>query len=123
MLRTRPLRILLGIGFMLLMVGCVPVSDGSTSEACGLSRPTLTPPALPVQNTATVEAAVKFIIDKPPVDETGGVEGLAFSPDGKFMALAGIPGVIYIWDVESHKTFSTLIGERSMVTGVIFSPN
>ena len=39
------------------------------------------------------------------------------------MALAGIPGVIHIWDVTSRQVVSQLTGEKGLVTGVIFSPN
>jgi WD40 repeat protein len=48
---------------------------------------------------------------------------MAFSPDGKFMALGTIAGVIYLWDVKSHQVVSQLLGERGLVTSVIFNPN
>lgn len=128
MLRTRSLRILLGIGFMLLMVGCIPVSDGSTSEVSGLPRPTLTPPTLPVQNKATIEATVKFIIDKPLVDETGGVQGLAFSPDDKTLASLYKSGEIILWDIDTRQSLRSFSGGGEVnglgiMPGFAFSPD
>jgi WD40 repeat protein len=48
---------------------------------------------------------------------------MAFSPDGNFMALGAIGGVIYIWNVKSHEVISELRGENGVVTGITFSPN
>ncbi len=47
---------------------------------------------------------------------------MAFSPDGKYMALGSIVGVIYIWDPKQHHIVTELIGERGFVTSVAFSP-
>jgi WD40 repeat protein len=48
---------------------------------------------------------------------------MAFSPDGNYMALGSIPGVIYIWDVNSRQVISQLVGEKGLVTGVLFTPD
>jgi WD40 repeat protein len=48
---------------------------------------------------------------------------MAFSPDGKYMALGSIVGVIYIWDLKQHHVITEAIGERGLVTSVAFSPD
>lgn len=58
-----------------------------------------------------------------PLDGRVQFSGMAFSPDGNFMALGAIGGVIYIWKVKSHEVVAELRGETSVVTSIIFSPN
>jgi WD40 repeat protein len=51
-----------------------------------------------------------------------GVWGVAFSPDGKTLALAG-KGKVKLWDVGSRKELATLEGHAGNVYCVAFSPD
>jgi WD40 repeat protein/tetratricopeptide (TPR) repeat protein len=53
----------------------------------------------------------------------GMVEGVAFSPDGKTLAMAGREGNVHLWDVASGKLLETLRGHSSAVNAVVFSPD
>ena len=53
----------------------------------------------------------------------GMVEGVAFSPDGKTLAMAGREGNVHLWDVASGKLLETLKGHSSAVNAVVFSPD
>jgi WD40 repeat protein len=68
------------------------------------------------------DVTTRQTIDSP----LGGEESyasMAFSPDGKFMALGNTVGVISLWDVETHQVFSRLVGENGLMTSVAFSPD
>ncbi len=128
MLHTKSLRMWLCIGLVLLAVGCIPATGTPTPVAStpSLSSPPSTAP--PVQNTPTVAATVKLIIGQPLTDNSGGVEGLAFSPDGKALASIYENGEITLWDVDTRRTIRSFIGEGEtgglgMMTGVAFSPD
>ena len=51
------------------------------------------------------------------------VEDVAFSPDGKTLALASRGGTVQLWDVATGKLLETLKGHSSAVTAVAFSPD
>ena len=53
----------------------------------------------------------------------GMVEGVAFSPDGKTLAMASYGGNVQLWDVASGKLLETLKGHSSAVLAVVFSPD
>ena len=53
----------------------------------------------------------------------GMVEGVAFSPDGKTLAMASREGNVHLWDVASGKLLETLKGHSSAVIAVVFSPD
>jgi len=53
----------------------------------------------------------------------GSVEDVAFSPDGKTLALASYRGTVQLWDVASGKLRETLKGHSSAVGAVAFSPD
>jgi WD40 repeat protein len=85
---------------------------------------------LAVMSSGTTGSGIIQLFDvttrQPTNSPLGGEEqfaSMAFSPDGKFMALGNIVGVIYIWDVKSHQVFSHLMGEKGFVTSVAFSPD
>jgi WD40 repeat protein/serine/threonine protein kinase len=53
---------------------------------------------------------------------SGGVESLAFRPDGKILATAGIDATVRTWEVETGKPRLTLRGHGDTVSGVAFTP-
>jgi WD40 repeat protein len=54
---------------------------------------------------------------------SSGVDGVAFSPDGKRLATASWDHTAKVWDVESGKELLTLRGHSNGVYGVAFSPD
>jgi WD40 repeat protein/tetratricopeptide (TPR) repeat protein len=53
----------------------------------------------------------------------GMVEDVAFSPDGKLLAMASREGTVQLWDVAPGKLLATLKGHSSAVEAVVFSPD
>jgi WD40 repeat protein len=53
----------------------------------------------------------------------GMVEDVAFSPDGKSLALASREGSVQLWDVASGKLLDTLKRHSGAVDAVVFSPD
>ncbi len=53
----------------------------------------------------------------------GQVEDVAFSPDGKTLAVASREGSVQLWDVATGKLLETLKGHSSAVLSVAFSPD
>ena len=53
----------------------------------------------------------------------GMVEDVAFSPDGKTLAMASHEGTVQLWDVATGKLLETLKGHSSAVQAVAFSPD
>ena len=55
--------------------------------------------------------------------ETGMVDDVAFSPDGKTLAMASREGNVLLWDVATGKLLETLKGHSSSVSALVFSPD
>jgi WD40 repeat protein len=112
------------VAIIFMVIGCTPVS---TPEANSQPSPTLLVQTTPtVQNTA--EPIVKFILEQPASDFSGGVEGLAFSPDGRILAALYKTGKIILWDVNSRQLIQSLMsagetGGFGMMPGFAFSPD
>ena len=51
------------------------------------------------------------------------IEDVAFSPDGKTLAMASDGGTMLLWDVAAGKHLETLKGHSSTVRAVVFSPD
>src|SRR5262249_30472108 len=67
---------------------------------------------------------------EPVLHTTNMANGIAFSPDGKWLAAAagrrygeGIPGEVKIWDTATWQVRTTLSGVRDWLTRVKFSPD
>ncbi|GAP90248.1 putative WD-40 repeat protein [Rosellinia necatrix] len=55
--------------------------------------------------------------------DLGDIDGLAFSPDSKYLASGSDDTKLRIWDVEREKTLVTLAGHKSLISSVAFSPD
>ncbi len=53
----------------------------------------------------------------------GGVRAIAFSPDGRLLAVGGKDKIVELWDVSKDRPQATLQGHAEAVVDVAFSPN
>jgi WD40 repeat protein len=51
------------------------------------------------------------------------MRGVAFSPDGRFLALASADQTIHVWDLTTGSKAFTLLGHTAWVYSVVFSPD
>jgi WD40 repeat protein len=58
-----------------------------------------------------------------PGHRDGAILSLAFAPDGKTLATAGVDGSVRLWDVEARQERAPLLGHVREVFGVAFSPD
>ncbi len=54
---------------------------------------------------------------------TGAIGGVAFSPDGRLLAIASRDGTARVWDLAAGELLGTLTRHAGTVTGVAFSPD
>lgn len=122
------LRIWLVIGWVFLAIGCAPALNAPIAED---STPSFSPPtatALPVQTIPVSGVTVKLVIDQPRTGELGGVESVAFSPDGTSLAALYKNGGIILWDIETHQNVGAFsqggeTGGLGTMPGFAFSPD
>ena len=48
---------------------------------------------------------------------------LAYSPDGKYLAIAGVDRTIYLWDTKSWKMARKITGQPETIKAIRFSPD
>src|SRR5262249_12836663 len=54
---------------------------------------------------------------------TDAIDGVAFSPDGRYLASAGGDHAVIVWDAKTGERLSTLSGHTEAVFSVVFSPD
>src|ERR1700716_3382174 len=52
-----------------------------------------------------------------------GVQAIKFSPNGRFLATAGSPGEIKLWDIGSARLLRTMKQEETLIYGIAVSPD
>lgn len=117
-----PISALLGAA-LLVMAGCGTSTDVGTtpvSQATPIAQSTNTPG----QTTSTKA----FGETKPePIFKLQGHESyvydVAFSPDGKMLAAAGVGTKIELWDTQTGKLLETLDGHGEDIQALAFSPD
>ena len=70
-----------------------------------------------------IEASAPELSIVPQLGHPGIVTGVAFSPDGRFLATASNDGSARIWDVATGRELKVLRGHWSVVSSVAFSPD
>jgi WD40 repeat protein/tetratricopeptide (TPR) repeat protein len=58
-----------------------------------------------------------------PLQPLQGALGVAFSPDGRLLASAGIGPTVVLWDASTGRKIRTLHGHKESIQGLAFSPN
>src|SRR5207244_2403144 len=64
----------------------------------------------------------KILLDIRNQDQTGAVYSLAFNADGKLLATTGQAESVHVWDTESGRKSSTMVGYVNDAVSVAFLP-
>jgi WD40 repeat protein/tetratricopeptide (TPR) repeat protein len=75
------------------------------------------------QTLENPDADASFTGSSPQSKRPGMFEGVAFSPDGKILALASREGTVQLWDIAAGKFLLPLKGHSGAVQTVAFSPD
>lgn len=71
-----------------------------------------------IKLTTTNTGEARFLDGHPSVIQT-----IAYSPDGKYVAVAGSDKGIYILDAATHALSTVLVGHTKLITSIAFSPD
>jgi len=91
----------------------MPAEELAPAETISSSEP----PPISAENIERVEQVGGLIVGERQV------YSLAFSPDGRYLAVGTASPTIQIWDVTTGELFVELEGHTSRVTEVLFSPD
>jgi WD40 repeat protein len=96
---------------------CVAFSSDQQIVALGIGSPKGSPNPIYVMHAATGRVLEELN------GHTGGVNSLAFSPDGKMLVSAGRDNTLRTWEVKTGRLINILIGHSDDVRAVGFSPD
>jgi WD40 repeat protein len=126
MLRRICCTLLTFVGLVLLLSACgdvtnTPVPPSPTVSSVTATPETQTTASTSINNTAVSLKAPDTVLPYP--GHTAGVQGLAYSPDGKLLASGDEKGVLKIWQVADGKLLTRINAHTDDITVLRFSPD
>ncbi len=76
-----------------------------------------------VGENGSLTSLVKFDGHSKPGGNLSPLTGVAFAPDGRYVAAVGADSVVRVWDIQTKSEVRGLRGHTDWVTGVAFSPD